>query len=254
MTCGALSCSSADCGSSGNIYFGDGLNTAPGLALSSDHKTGIFRFGGGTLGFTSNGNTYQTIGTSNVQFYEPVTTNGFSLSAGAITSSGTISCGTQSMTCGALSCTSINSTGDVVYPFYTLSVDRNSGQSIPSGSGTLVSFNQTQTNNNWGTVTLPQATFTIPVNGFYDVQYAVIWDSNAVGERLCAIYYNSGTRSFGTSQITANATDKTGQSGSASWQMVAGDVIQLLVFQSSGGNLNIGAAAATYMTIDRRHA
>lgn len=95
--------------------------------------------------------------------------------------------------------------------------------------------------------------FTILVDGVYDLSCWVEWASNSTGYRLIGIALNGSTTLVGdtrnavTGQVTRQSISPAG--GVA---LTAGDTVELLVLQNSGGNLNVNSGS--WFTISRRGA
>lgn len=116
----------------------------------------------------------------------------------------------------------------------------------PSGSYVPIPFNEAEfdTGGFWN-VSQPTR-FTIPVDGIYMIGGFVEWDSNNVNSRLLLIKKNgaaSGTNlTFGN--LTRNGASLFAQlTASTLVELNAGEYVELFVFQDSGGNRLIPAAA-----------
>lgn len=100
-----------DLSMTGQILGKDGSNISVSFGLASDPSTGFYRSGAATIGVSSNGIQVARFNLSNMQTFVPLLLNGNTMSCGGILSSGIISCGTNSLTCGALFSSSISSSG-----------------------------------------------------------------------------------------------------------------------------------------------
>jgi C1q domain len=237
-------------GSSTKPALAFGVSTSSGLSYASSPDTIAVNTGGTAALVITAGSTYHPNGSTaapSIAFGNS-TGSGFSFNTTSTLLTTSVG-GTACMTSGA---TSTTIAGDLIWGWTNLVLDRNSTQPIGNNQFVIISFNQVQVNNGF-TAPTPVTTITIPVSGFYSFEYSITWDSNAVGTRYCRVNYNSATRIFAQSCISANASDKTRQSGAGKWQMTAGDVIFLEVFQLSGAGLNTGSEA-TYFSLTRLHA
>jgi hypothetical protein len=79
---------------------------------------------------------------------------------------------------------------------------------------------------------------TIPLAGVYHIGAFGDWGASAVGQRQVRILLN-GTTILAISGVIASAA-VTVHSAALDYAFVAGDYIELNVFQDSGGNLNFG--------------
>jgi hypothetical protein len=84
---------------------------------------------------------------------------------------------------------------------------------------------------------------TITIAGWYLVWGGALFAANATGYRQLLIYL-SGTSTLALQSDNApSASSPTGLSVSTLWYFTAGDWVELLAFQNSGGNLNIDSSA-----------
>jgi len=87
--------------------------------------------------------------------------------------------------------------------------------------------------------------FTIPFDGYYRITGIVSWAANATGSRQTRIMLNGvGGTTIG---IVLEQASPAGvvliQQVTADYLLTAGDYVELVVFQNSGGNLNVDTAA-----------
>lgn len=124
----------------------------------------------------------------------------------------------------------------------------NSGtQSIGTGgSPTALTFNQEGFDNGELHSTSSNPTRLIaPITGLYMVGANVTWASNATGYRFMALRESAGSaRIAADSRPTVNG-DTTHQSCVTVWHFAAGTYFEVIVFQNSGGNLNVVANSAS---------
>jgi hypothetical protein len=79
---------------------------------------------------------------------------------------------------------------------------------------------------------------TARTTGVYDISGQVAWTGNAVGTRELIIMKN-GAAFIGRSSIAANTTSVVEQQVSAQVDLRAGEYVELLARQNSGGQLNV---------------
>lgn len=120
-------------------------------------------------------------------------------------------------------------------------------QAITTGTHTAVTFDS----ENWDIGTLHSTSsstsrITIPTggDGLYHLTCAIYWDVSGVGQRLARIYKN-GAALYPSSYAQANVTYGVTHNITAYYDLVAGDYLEVFVFQDSGGNLNISTATST---------
>ena len=83
-----------------------------------------------------------------------------------------------------------------------------------------------------------QARFTIPSDGWYLAVCNVVWQSNAVGGRLISFRLN-GTTIIREVSVNANSSSTTEMDLTALHYFTAGDYIEAMVKQTSGGALSV---------------
>lgn len=85
---------------------------------------------------------------------------------------------------------------------------------------------------------------TAPITGLYGVGGHVSIAANATGNRQLALRLNGATFIAADMRTNAGAGDPSQISIQTVYQLVAGDYVELLAMQSSGGALNVSAAAS----------
>ena len=152
MSCGSLACgsltSSGDVTASGRVKAALGTVDFPGIAFTDAPSVGLQS--GGPLAKTLNVCTDTNI----VAQFSPLVTN-FTVP---------IDCGTNSMTCGSLSCSSVTSTGSVTQPRYYARLYVNAAQSIPNSTNTAVSYDTIETSGG----RYKQSEYQCPSNDIYN--------------------------------------------------------------------------------------
>ena len=81
---------------------------------------------------------------------------------------------------------------------------------------------------------------TVPVDGKYLIYAWVLWDTNFNGSRYAGLSVNGVSREAQSSEPVSIGTS---HSVATHANLVAGDYIQLQVFQNSGGTLNVQNAS-----------
>jgi hypothetical protein len=117
----------------------------------------------------------------------------------------------------------------------------NSGNEFTSdGVFALVTFDTSQYDNaGMHSTSTNTSRLTAPISGVYDVDAQVVWPGNSNGARELVIM-KDGAPFVGRSSITVNsATDVVEQQVSTQVDLRAGDYVELLARQSSGGALSL---------------
>ena len=110
-----------------------------------------------------------------------------------------------------------------------------------SGLFTAVSFETEQYDNaRMHSTSVNTTRLTATVSGVYDISGQVAWEGNAVGDRELLILKNGGPF-VGRSTVTVTSTAALDQQVSAQVNLRAGDYVELLARQSSGGTINLVA-------------
>lgn len=121
---------------------------------------------------------------------------------------------------------------------------RNSAdQSIANATNTAINFDtELYDNDNYHSTVSNTNRLTVPTSGKYRVSGTVRFASNNTGMRLIFIRVN-GTTSYASDRRAAVQSDVTDCEISTTIDLVAGDYVELMVQQSSGGALNITAVS-----------
>jgi hypothetical protein len=80
---------------------------------------------------------------------------------------------------------------------------------------------------------------TAPVAGVYEVSASIRWEDNPAGERYIELFLNGDTHLAGDVIDDAPSTFTADQSVTATAKMDAGDSVEVLVSQNSGGDLDV---------------
>jgi len=124
-------------------------------------------------------------------------------------------------------------------------VYRSSAQSITSGSNNTVTFNSERYDrggfhsliSNTGRLTVPTG-----ANGLYLIGASIAWASNVNGNRQLAIGLNGTSTLICALRFSATALDTRAQTVNCVYDLVAGDYVICLVYQNTGGNLNVNSS------------
>jgi hypothetical protein len=123
-------------------------------------------------------------------------------------------------------------------------VYNNAALTIPDTTGTLLTFNAERYDNGGlhDTVT-NNSRLTAQKAGKYTIWAGVEWALNTTGFRMVAIRLNGTTN---IALVTANGTtgNTTDQSISTLYHLAAGDYVEVMVWQTSGGNLNVSVGGS----------
>lgn len=128
-------------------------------------------------------------------------------------------------------------------------VYNNVNQSIPvGGSGTFLAFNTERfdTNTMHDTVT-NNGRITFNTAGLYVVSFSGSWAAVAGGIRVFELWLNGlTTKLAGWLDSPPSATDARAATITTLWKMAAGDYVQALAYQTSGGALNVVGTGNTF--------
>lgn len=173
------------------------------------------------------------------------------------------------VTCGGTQAATFTSTltsfpGDVNCQRYYLRLYQAAGQTIHNNQATYVSWDTLETtgggNSNFGTVTLPATTITIPKSGMYAIHYSSVWQNlggSGLGYRLCGIEINptgvpGATRYYGATNFPAGNTSNPNfqmTSGEVYYHFNANDTVALTVIQTTGGDLTFSNQSGNYSAL-----
>jgi hypothetical protein len=114
-------------------------------------------------------------------------------------------------------------------------------QSIANNTSTIVTFDSENfdtdgfhsTSTNTGRITIPTG-----LAGKYLVTFSFLWAQNGTGIRTANIFKN-GANVYGVGEQSGNASVFAGPNGAVIIDCAVGDYLELVVFQSSGGALNV---------------
>lgn len=138
-----------------------------------------------------------------------------------------------------------------ISPFDKARVTRGSTQLIGSGSSTAMSWTsadyQRAAADMW--IVGDPTKITIKTTGKYIVTAFASFVTNTTGYRQFTIRKNGTTADTDATMVNSGGADETGTSLSCQMSLTAGDYLELLVFQNSGGNLNISNALPAHMEV-----
>lgn len=119
-------------------------------------------------------------------------------------------------------------------------VHRTTDQSIPDATVTAVTFNsETYDTDTMHSTASNTSRITFTTAGIYLVTASVYWPPNATGLRTVHIRKNGSTYLAIDQRPTAGAAFSTAMSTSTSDSFAAGDYVECVVWQNSGGALNV---------------
>jgi hypothetical protein len=129
--------------------------------------------------------------------------------------------------------------------FAGVRVNRSTTQSVNSGSVDAVQFDQEDFDTNaFHDNSTNNTRLTVPtgLGGYYAMGGSVDWASNGAGERYFTIRVNGSTE-IAQSRIGANPSADTGQVVSSLYALAQAEYIEFMVYQNTGGALNVAANA-----------
>jgi hypothetical protein len=145
---------------------------------------------------------------------------------------------------------SVNATGGA---FHGCRVYNDGAQSIPNNSTTAITFAQEEfdtdafhsTSSNTSRITIPTG-----LDGYYRFTYGGTFAGNSSGIRIGILHKNGGVTNLGDiigsfSCHASNTVNDVTVENTAIIHLSAGDYIEFLAYQNSGGSLNIGQAVST---------
>jgi hypothetical protein len=155
--------------------------------------------------------------------------------------------------------------------FYRIDTNDLSTQTISNATITAVQFPVPYVSNNFNSPTSSNTTYTIPIQGFYNISYTVPYESYpGIGFLQAWIqrsstnirYASSSSTGFEAASLTVGppvsnitlGTDSVQLSGSAILYLNLGETIQIQTYQNSGSSQTITAyIAVATITIDFLH-
>ena len=126
------------------------------------------------------------------------------------------------------------------------SAKRDSALAIGNATDVVVSWSSEEFDNDNMWVNTSTSRITVNTAGIYTVSFNISWASNATGERIAWIQKNgSGASRWGMVRGAASAAGETIMSSTTIMSLAVNDYIEVGVYQSSGGNLNIGGSGTS---------
>lgn len=128
-----------------------------------------------------------------------------------------------------------------LYKSVVARVYNNAALSIATATNTILTFNSERFDpSGMHSTSVNTSRITISEAGVYSLAAGVRFAANATGERLVNILLN-GTTIIAQARTPANAVVSAATSIGVStlYALVAGDYVEVQVYQSSGGNLNV---------------
>lgn len=131
-----------------------------------------------------------------------------------------------------------------------VAVEKSAPQSIPNNALTAVTWN-VEVADAWemhAGGALSKLTVPAGLDGVWRVSYGLQWDANSVGDRLAYVAVNGSFTRHAMSEIPMTSPGYCGLTGSADLELAGGDYVEVVVYQSSGGSLNINVSAGADFT------
>lgn len=127
-------------------------------------------------------------------------------------------------------------------------VSLSNSQTISDSALTAISWDNEQ----WDTDSMfdisSPTKITFPVAGLYGVTGGVRYDPSATGVRIARIRLNGSTVIADDARSTAGSAVRTSCVPSTQWRFAVGDYIELLTYQTSGGNLDVFAGSEVHLS------
>lgn len=103
-----------------------------------------------------------------------------------------------------------------------------------------------------GSLTFSNGAFTVGVDGVYEISYSLGFVASATGIRESAIIINQSlTDLYARNNKLHSITNASYNSGSCTLRLSAGDDIQIVAYQNTGGPLNTDTSSKGFFTIAR---
>lgn len=115
-------------------------------------------------------------------------------------------------------------------------------QSIPNGTSTIIDFDAAPAIAS-GTWSETAGVVTVPLSGYYRVEFRMEWAAGATGIRQVSVFRNGAVNAIDSDTVSASLTtiSKCGRD----IYLAAGDTLRIAVAQNNGASLNIGEYPAT---------
>lgn len=112
---------------------------------------------------------------------------------------------------------------------------------VATGVGTALTFNtERYDTGNFHSTSSNTSRLTAPTAGLYTVGACVAWAGNATGVRAASLRVN-GTDVIARELVDIDSATTHTHNVSTEYQLAAGDYVEVVVAQDSGGNLNVTA-------------
>lgn len=126
---------------------------------------------------------------------------------------------------------------------------RGTSQSIANDTPVKLQLNSV-THDSHGAFDTTNNRYVVAQPGYYEIASTVNWDTNGTGTRITIIYKNGAE--FARGQGTPSSSFGVAMSATTTAKLVAGDYIEVFVFQNSGAALNTnGGSSLTFFDIRR---
>lgn len=135
--------------------------------------------------------------------------------------------------------------GDSTNPKPSCRVYNTTDLSIATGTPTAATFNSERWDNGGMHSTASNTSrITIPSGGggIYQVSGHIVWAANATGVRSLQLRVN-GTTTIAVTDANSVSANTLSMSVSTLYALAAADYVELIVYQTSGGNLNVTAVS-----------
>jgi hypothetical protein len=121
--------------------------------------------------------------------------------------------------------------------YHSLSVTKGTGTTLSA----LAANSENYDNAAMHSTSVSSSQILVPYDGRYQAGVVLSWDANASGNRATAFQVNGGGGSddYLVDIRTGTSGNSTGVSGYRTLELTAGDIVEVAVWQNSGGNLDV---------------
>ena len=254
----------------GPLLLEDGTSSSPSLTFKTDTNLGLYKPSVNTLGITNGGgkiavfNTDGVLLTGSKQFLAKESGSSSSPSYSfennkltgmyfrttdeiVMTNNNNVSCVFNKDLTTVSAIKSTNS--------YAIATSTTAVQTIVNATNTYFIFWDSDLSVGDTAPTRPvflgaNGSWTIKMAGLYSISYNVGLIFNAVGVRSCGLIVN-GTDVYAHMSVGASTTDRTVIGGSIVLSLAVNDLLQVRLYQQSGGNLNCDVVIPKHFTVVR---
>lgn len=227
------------------ILMKDGNSTAPSYSFFDAPGFGMYKSGPTQMSFATNSTQRLVIDNGGVAYTVPIAASDGSVSSPGISFNSDLDTGIYrkgtddiGVSAGGTEVFNITSAGVFNSVQSRMKTDGAGALSITNNVITDYSLWTNPAIQNIG-FTFDGTTLTIPEDGLYIMSYSMRFAGNSTGRRACWIQDNNAFR-YGYSLVSGQDANDIYLNGSFTGQLLAGDTLTVRVWQTSGGNLQVG--------------